>query len=332
MDATNDPQKACEPVKQGARWPNDNFTYPANFAQLFNVNCHAAIDLARQSDCFPPNNNVQLLCRYLVSCKGLAPRALTAFLVSDEKAAEANFYWFFSSIDIDFLSLDEVVRLLFSEVALPKDMKSLRAMFAAFANAYVHANSYTSFSASDIARLAIACVSLSIYGEMELTEFSQMLTQVVTASYEYTKFLFDAFKAQPVQLSFCSSDFTIHPELSKTGPVYMKLQKKKVKKFISLMKTNLRVWRDATQKEIEVEIPLFDVHAKVIGGLSGRDEACLVIARNNKMSFVMSPKDAKKGTKHSYEFTSHDAGVLRSWAACINFTSTRLVLQQLAFE
>ena len=327
-----DAQKACAPAKQCTRCANDNFTYPANFAQLFNVNCHAAIDLARQSDCFPPNNNVQMLCRYLVGCKGLAPRALSTLLVSDEKAAEANFYWFFSSIDIDFLSLDEVVRLLFSEVALPKDMKSIRAMFAAFANAYLHANSYTGFSASDIARLAIACVSLSIYGDMELTEFSQMLTQVVTASYEYTRFLFGVFKAQPVQLSFCSSDFAVHPEMSKPGPVYMKLQKKKVKKFISLMKMSLRVWRDATQKEVEVDIPLFDVYAKVIGGLGGRDEPCLVITRNNKMPFVMSPRDAKKGTTHTYEFTSHDAGVLHSWAASINFTSTRLVLQQLAFE
>ena len=86
-------------------------------------------------------------------------------------------------------------------------------------------------------------------------------------------------------------------------------------------------------EELETEIPLFDVNAKVVNATSGKEESRLVIARNDGMAFgLLKPKALKKGAKDlTYEFVSHDVTVLRLWAGYINYVTTRLIMQQIAF-
>ena len=308
------------------------FAYPANFVQLFNVNMTAAIDLARQNNNIPPNDNGMVTGPYLLYCKGIHPRAITQLFLSDEKSAESHFYWLFNSANLDFLSLPEAARLLFSKIAIPEDTAGLKTILSAFGQAYTRANEYAQFTAEEIGKMALAGIVLSMSKDMDEAEFLQLVIRVA-APPEYKHYLFTAFRDKPMQLSFKSLQVATEPDFSKVGMMHLRTKKKKSKRFVTMTKASFKIYKDSNQKELETEIPLFDVNAKVVNATSGKEESRLVIARNDGMAFgLLKPKAMKKGAKDlTYEFVSHDVTVLRLWAGYINYVATRLIMQQIAF-
>lgn len=330
MDVSDDVIQKEQPANScPSSFVDTELSFASNLALAFNANVHRALDVVRQSTCLPDTYDVPTVCRHLNEYRGVSPRALSQFLLKDEKSVQTNFYWYFNSVDIDYLSIEDAIRASFPRIALPDDMVNLTSVFSAFGDAYVHANSFTQFSAADVSKIGLSCVALSMTKSMEATEFSQLLTRVPGASREYGDLLFNAFKSSPVSLSFCSPHFTLQPEPCKSGVLHLKTEKKKSKKFLELMKTTLRVWKDHSRKELDTEIPLLDVKARVV---TEAGESRLVISRNNRMAFGLKSRSAKKKTKDvTYDFVSNDVNVLCAWAANINFVTMRLIIQQIAF-
>lgn len=310
-----------------------NFVYPANFVQLFNVNTSAAMDLARQGNNIPANDSGMVTGPYLLYCKGVHPRAITQLFLSDESTAHGHFYWLFSSANIDFLSIPEAARLLFSKAALPEDTAGLKTILSAFGDAYVHANEYSEFTPQEVGKVALAGLILSMSKGMSEAEFMQLLVRVEHAQPEFKESLFAEFREKPIPLSFKSLQVVTEPDFSKVVMMHLRKKKKKSKRFVAITKASFVIYKDAAKKELDTEIPLFDVNAKVAMSTNGKEDPRLVIARNDGNAFcLLKPKAMKKGAKDfTYELISSDLTVLRLWAGYINFITTRLVMQQLAF-
>lgn len=308
-----------------------SLTYPDKFSRMFNIHAQSAIETIKQKGIISATDNGLLLGPYLLYAKGIHPRAISLYFLSQRETAESMFLTFFKGANLDFMHLADAVRLLLSHVAFPEDLSGLEAIFRAFTDAYLTANEYCGFERRDVMKMAVAGIICSMTKDMTEGDFMELLTDVKYVPHEYKIHLYESFKLKPVPLFFTSMTFTMEPEMKKTGQlmkVNAKVFKRRGKEHFDLSKDGIKVYRYTNMNEILRKIPLNDVSAQFVpANPTTKEEAKLVFFKNDGQPFGY--KQGKITKKTRYEYTTSDETVLRSWAANMNFVAFYLTIKQM---
>jgi hypothetical protein len=134
---------------------------PLDFADDFNATGPHAITRAIQADALL-SAEARDVGPILFCCDGVPPAPVSQYAFLRPTGAQTLFYSCFSAANLDFMALTNAFHLLLPRVALPEDRSSLFVIFNAFADAYMHTNSYTGGTREDICKLAVAAVILSM--------------------------------------------------------------------------------------------------------------------------------------------------------------------------
>ena len=312
------------------------YKYPDGFAHQFNMNSVAAMQRKEVCDRLPSVENACYVSPFLFFCPGIHPRAVTQYFLQKPTELRSLFFYYFSAANLDFMALDDACRLLFSRIAFPEDMNNLLNIFMAFADAYLSANDYFTFSVMEVVRLAVGAVLVSMSKrKSESLSYDEFLKVAgnVKASPDYTRAFYDSMMEKPIVLFFTMMTFTVDPDIQKTGSLMVAggVVKRKKKLFSRVTEEGVLFYKDEKLKEESMVIPLINAAAKV--ATQGKDQF-LVIYSNDGMPFGYKMKKSKKKELKTaqHEFLAVNDSELRSWLSNINFMAFLLTMRKLATE
>jgi hypothetical protein len=313
------------------------FTYPANFAKSFNTNAEDAISKA-VSEKKIQSTDATYVCPYLMYCEGIHPRALYLYFFQKKSDARSLFFYYFSSANLDYISLPDAMRLLLSRVAYPDGREDLSIIFTAFADAYYEANQYVRETRDEIAKLAVACVVLSLsrrksnpHEGLSGTEFTRLVS-MVSSSDEYKLFLHDSLRSKPIPLFFISMQFpNADPELKKKGQLFKAGGVFKRKKKLSAVLSEdgiLRVYKDDKATDLSEEIQLQEATVKFVPAKDKEPAKMAIISKEGKPFGASFSKGVRKQSKKTqYEFSCANEAEIKSWIDNMNFVAFFLTLR-----
>jgi hypothetical protein len=313
------------------------FGYPSNFAKEFNADSEKAINRA-VSEKKIPSNDATYVCPYLMYCEGIHPRALSLYFFQKKADARSLFFYYFSSANLDYISLPDAMRLLLSRVAYPDGRDDLYTIFIAFADAYYEANQYIRETRDEIAKLAVASVVLSLsrrknntHDGLSGTEFTRLVS-MVSSSDEYKLFLYDSLRAKPIPLFFISMQFpNTDPEMKKKGQIFKAggMFKRKKKLYAVLSEDGiLRIYRDQNGTDMSEEIQLQEAVVKFVPAKDKEPAKMAIISKEGKPFGASVAKSVRKTSKKTqYDFSCANELEIKSWIDNMNFVAFFLTLR-----
>ncbi|KAH0792915.1 hypothetical protein GPJ56_003179 [Histomonas meleagridis] len=277
----------------------------------------------------PKFENPFYLGAYLCFCPGLYPKRLYTAIFANSRLSRTLLFYFYSAVNLEFVSIYEAAYLLLSRIAFPNDLENLRTMFEAASDAYHTANPYCQLSRNEIFRLFIVFILFSTAhlrsGIMSFQEFSDYLSNVQITSNEKQK-LYKQLCDNPIPLFLTFRLTCDEPDSSRSG--FLKktgniLSKKK--RFYMIDKFKLLAY-DASKKNLLEEIPLEGVQAEYIDQASNKRYLSLRLPEGHDVGYKLKNANTNKDASLSMDLC------LFSWAEDINYVSFLALLHRLLNE
>ena len=312
-----------------------NMHAPPNFYSAFNLNPVTAVEslLRNQNNSFLENSFS--LGPFLFYCNGLTPTAITTFFVSQPNNMRSHYFFFFSSLQLDYVNFVDAMRILLPKVAFSENPVHVQAIVKSFAAAYYTFNQYIPETREDLEIMTYAAIlfSMSIRQNyiMPLDEFLK-LTKNAQSSNETKRSFYESIKAKPIPIIFTFGAFQTEPNDHKTGSL-KKLAgvfRKKSKKFYIINKNELQSYKDQQLKEAAGGIEILNTQTTFVPP-NGKDPGHLVIKRFDGKEFGYSfKKNGKKMRKNTdYQFYGTSDEDTKQWCELLNFNSLYITLTQL---
>ncbi|OHT03284.1 hypothetical protein TRFO_29376 [Tritrichomonas foetus] len=309
------------------------FTYPPNFVQDFQSNPSQTIsNLQSNNPDYSQLANDCYLSKFLFYCPDISFNSITNFFISRPKNTKSLFFFYFCSINLDYLDIADAARFVLSRISFPENPTIIKLIFEAFADAYCSSNQYITVSASDVANMARAAILYSMKKQgtesMSKDEFTNLICNI-PASKDAKNSFYESIRRSPIPLFFTFLNPKIEPEMKKVGHLTKVggIFKKKSKVLFSLIQSEIQYFKDTGSKEpaggIEIEntITTYVPQAQ-------KEQAHMVIRRIDGAPFGYSlskgQKKPSKKTQHSL-FAKNEQE-LTSWISMLNYVAVYTTL------
>ncbi|KAH0793833.1 hypothetical protein GPJ56_002255 [Histomonas meleagridis] len=319
---------------------NSPYQYPPNFANDFNKHSVNAVKNAKSIGYSQYLTYVYDIAPYLFYCPGIHPRALTMYFFSMPSQAPALFYFYFSSISLEYVPLAVAIRTLLSRISFPKNMAQVLVIIDSFADAYHTANPFLYENKSDIVKIVNASIVLTLNrrGEesMSCTSFLSIL-QSTKSPTEDKERVYEYLKSNPIPLFFGFVELTSEPnmamcgELTKIGSGSL-LKRKKKRLFQLTGYTNvMQSFKGKEKNELSLEIPLTNIKVKYIPA-NQKDPSHFILKSGDGNPFGKKYANGKvKPSKNNfYTFYANNDKDVRHWVDMINLVSFHKLIKELA--
>ncbi|KAH0788333.1 PH domain containing protein [Histomonas meleagridis] len=305
------------------------YQYPPNFANEFNRNSLATIKNAQSIGFSQYLKNSYDIAPYLFYCQGIHPRAITQFFFSNPSISSALFYYYFSSISLEYLPLADAIRILLSRIAFPADMAKVLVVLDSFADAYYSANSFLCENKNDIVKIALAAIVFTINKKktkaMSSNTFLSIL-QNVKSSKEYKLQVYESLKERPIPLFLTFTQLINEPNLDLKGDLVKvgsgSVLKRKKKRLFLLNGYSMQSFKDKEMTELTLNIPLVNVLTQYVPA-KGKEPSHFIISSldNNAFGESFSKNKKKVSKNNSYTFYANDDDEIRNWVYALKLVS-----------
>ena len=311
------------------------FDYSPTFVEEFNKSPINAIhDLMCSQKEFKDYKN---LGPYLMHAKGIYPRALTHYIFCEANMkgnhVSSILYYYFGSVNIEYMSIPAAARLLLSRIAFPNNHNQLEILFNAFATVYSEANPYMELSVIDISQIATACIAFSMFcRKTDVLSQEVFLSFIKTVKMEdiFKKQIYEQIKENPIPIFFLFSTSLQEPNYNKQGylsvPCQTKMFKGKVTRhyyIIDHQRYNLKYFKDENKSSLIGEIELKGSYTQILNS-DKKNPQRLVIRKvdGGTIGYTYS-KDLSKKPSDATEHVAfdNDPDVLISWTCALNYVS-----------
>lgn len=293
------------------------FTYADDFITKFNNLCFNVFPQTKEF------TNLAKKAQYLFYCKGLDPKAITEFFLLKKEQTQLLFYEYFSCINLEYVPLLDVLRLLIPRVAFPAEMQYVMMIIDALADAYYNGNTYISEKREDIVLIITVSVLFSFGGAYFAKSPTQFLEKLKSekSTETYKTSIFTLLKDKPIPVFFTFVDVHQAHDFGKTGILTRIDGKIKRKK-----KGNYKLSLEAIQclkNDIPVQdIPLDNVIATYVES-SGKEPSHFTLKRTDDAPFgqKFSKNGKKKSSSSLYTFYAASDGEVKEWVNLLNFVT-----------
>jgi len=308
--------------------------YPEGFVELFNLKPEEAIASAKKGQ--TALDNSFYLGPYLFHCPGLSPVAISNFIFQNMAQSRSLLFYYFSSINLDYMSIVDACRFLFSRVAFSDNTDRLMVIFESFASAYILANPYINLSSEDLIRIGMAAVLASGFrtnkSAMPDEEFLSILENVKLQTSCKLKII-KSINQEPIPLFFSFTHFSQDPDYTKNGNLKKigGMFKTKKDRYFLIEGYILKYYNDHSKKE---QIGELDIEGTVSSYLPAdkKEGERLVIKRKDggAIGYKISKGVRKKSNHTEYIAYGNDTYDLLCWINTLNLVAFWKTLKNLA--
>lgn len=304
------------PIPKESYLPTDfDYDYPENFVNMFNEDpIQAEQYLLSKSIVF---ENPYYLGSYLCYCPDLNPTPLQTALFANPMLSRTLLYHFFSSLNLEFVSLYDAGYLLLSRISFPNNLEQLIMIFDVITDVYINQNPYLKLPKEQLMMVFVVFVMFSVYHKgievMPFTHFAQYLHMVLGISEKQKMEIYDCLVKKPIPLFFtfrlsCEKPtFERAGELRKSGSILMS-KKKRLYKI-----SGFKLQSYDSKGQLVEELPLKGVVAEY------------VYSSNSKIGYIELKNPDGSLLNYNLKNPGKETGQLdcelSSWAEDINFIS-----------
>lgn len=325
------------PIKDEDVLNNDrDFHFPPKFADQFNKDpFEGAKFLFDYSPDFKLSSNY-FLSRILFYCPNLSYSSITNYFLSAVNLSKTEyrdnrkslFYFYFQSINLDYIDISEAAQLLLSRVAIPLNSAQIKIILEAFGEAYCFANKYISESPKDVAIFGKAAILYSMdkvnNKKMPRDEFKQILNESDFPDDAKETFLEEILK-NPIPVCFTFFDSRIEPSFEKSGYFtrFGKKHKRKKKIKLDITKGKVTYFKDYPKDTTERSFKLIGIIAEIVPQ-EQKSPAHLIIKKNQEVPFdltIRSKGHENTKNKNQLALIPDNSEDLVAWKNCIEYNS-----------
>ncbi|KAH0795559.1 hypothetical protein GPJ56_000438 [Histomonas meleagridis] len=315
------------------------FDYPPDFAKKFNQSPATAITEIQET--MKQLKEESNLGPFLMHCPGIYPRALAHYVFSSPSTSHTLLYYYFDSVNIEYMSIPKAARLLLSRIAFPINQKHLAVLFDSFADVYSTANPYLVISRKDIAQITVACIVFSIfYRKTKVLPMAEFLSFIkgVKLPDGYKEKIYYELKDNPIPVFFGFSVSLEEPNYNKSGILKREtggvFKGKFSKRFYIIDHFNLKYFKDETVSELIGQVELDGSYTQFFPA-NKKEPPHIVIRKLNggPVGYVYT-KDMEKKRIKDTEHVVYDNDVenLISWTCALNYVSFWSILDEFTID
>lgn len=311
-----------------------DFHFPPNFVDQFNKDpSEGAKFLFDFSPDFKLSSNY-FLSRILFYCPRLSYISITNYFLSNVNVSKIDlrdnrkslFYFYFQSINLDYIDISKAAQLLLSRVAIPLNSSQMKVILEAFGEAYCFANKYISESPKDVAIFAKASILYSMNkvknNEMSKDEFKRILDQSKFSEEAKEKF-YEEIINNPIPIFFTFFDSRNEPSFEKSGILtkFGKKHKRKKKIKIDITKGKVTYFKDYPKDNTERSFKLSGIVTEIIPQ-EQKSPAHLIIKHKQEATInltVRSKGHENTKKKNQLALVPDNNDELVAWKNCIDY-------------
>lgn len=296
--------------------------YTAEFIDSFNKNpTNAMQNISRAL-----HDNPYDIGPYLFQCQELSPNMLQQYIFSTPEMADSLLFYFYSTLNMEFMPLHKALSLALPRIALSREPKQLESIFEQFASAYLLMNPYLNFTIHDIAKIAASSIIFSLYKiQNSLIPKDQYVVYLkeVNMSYQLKNELYNKLNDNPVPLYFTFASSQYPPNLYCEGFLKKKggILKRSNSNWYVVGNFTLKCFKDQSSNSPEEEIDLSDTITKFVEA-TGKEQAHLQLMKATSDQFIYKYEKGKKkpSSKNIYLLYGNE-GDLATWGSVLNYVS-----------
>lgn len=304
------------PIPQESRPVTDfNFEFLPNFANMFNEDPIGAEQyLMSKNNIF---ENPYYLGAYLCYCPNLNPTPLQTAIFANPRLSRTLLYYFYSSINLEFVSLYDAGYLLLSRLSFPNNLEQLRLIFDVIADVYVSQNPYFKLPKEQVSMVFVVFVLFSVYHNgkdmMPYSHFAQYLHMVLGLSDKQKRELYDSMVKKPIPLFLTFRLTCERPKFDKSG---------ELRRTGSILSKKKRTYRingfklqsyDTSKNTLIDELQLRGIIAEFVHAPNSKSGHITLKNQDGSLLNYKLKNKNRESSQANYE--------LCSWADDINFIS-----------